>query len=596
MSEHATAAPRQERPGNDAGRLRWRRPAGRGLAAAGSGLWLTLAFAPVEWSLVAWVGLVPILFLGLRRRAHPFLLGVVFGAAHFVTSLYWLYPVFLAAPVGMALYCLLFPAVWLWACRALWQGLCYAPAEDVLPAAALPPARPTRVGEFLFAVGCAALWVATEWCRSWLLTGFPWNLIAVSQWEHIRLLRLTRFTGIYGLSFLIVLVNAGFFLFLHALRQRQVRPRRLRDVMPYPLATVVALVVLACWIPPAPWPQTDRAVRVAVVQGGLEQMRVPSEAQLQRAIDVYSRLTLEVVEREQPDLVVWPETALPMYMTDEHGQAGRLLRQILARTRTPMMLGTIEERPQPAPPADAADAVPASASFNSLVLFDGGGQRLEHFDKIHIVPFGEYLPLKELWPGPFRRWYRRVMARDLTPGREHTVIAFKGLRFAPAICYEDVFPEISRGGVLKGANALITITNDAWYAETAGAHQHMTHAVFRAAETCRPMLRAGNNACSCLIMPDGRIVGQLKDPRTGSPFYSGYHVYAVPVADDPPVTFYTRYGNVFAWFALALSATALLYCLYRFLVRKRWLHTRTMPPAAPAGDARDDAVADSDAG
>jgi apolipoprotein N-acyltransferase len=178
------------------------------------------------------------------------------------------------------------------------------------------------------------------------------------------------------------------------------------------------------------------------------------------------------------------------------------------------------------------------------MLLDAETKVLDHYDKIHRVPFGEYVPFSRYLPW-LVKWIG--MGRDLTPGTEHTVFDLpKGVRAGVNICFEDAFAGISRAFVQRGANVLVTITNDAWYAESSGSRQHLLQAVFRAAETRRPLLRSGNNSDTCLIMPDGSITNLLCNPDTGNPFYRGAGVYDVPVWADPPTTFYTRHGDLFA--------------------------------------------------
>ncbi len=164
------------------------------------------------------------------------------------------------------------------------------------------------------------------------------------------------------------------------------------------------------------------------------------------------------------------------------------------------------------------------------------------------------------------------MGRGLTRGREHTVFPFgEHARIGMNICYEDVFPEISRAAVLRGANVLMTITNDAWYWETAGSRQHTINAVFRAVETMRPFFRSGNNSDTCLVMPDGTIRDRVVDPATGNPFVRRAAVIEVPVYADPPITFYTRYGNLFAILCFLGMLGIASWCGYRSLHRRQRL-------------------------
>jgi apolipoprotein N-acyltransferase len=170
----------------------------------------------------------------------------------------------------------------------------------------------------------------------------------------------------------------------------------------------------------------------------------------------------------------------------------------------------------------------------------------------------------------YPKWFEKqlkkhhLFMRSLSTGKDYTIFTFKDARIGVNICYEDVFPEVSRGFALNGANALLTITNDAWYNKTSGSHQHMVHAVFRAVETGRPMLRNGNNSDTCLILPDGSVTDRLVAPD-GNPFFRGSKIYKLPLYNGQPNTFYVTNGNVFAWGLATISAAMLLYVAYRVL-------------------------------
>jgi apolipoprotein N-acyltransferase len=401
--------------------------------------------------------------------------------------------------------------------------------------------------------------VAAEWVRSWLFTGFPWNQLGTSQWQNGLLLPLTATTGIYGISFVIVTVNAAVFL-----RCYRPSPQFGESYRPAAAPTALAAALLAVAVGARllvpEQPAASGTLAVTAVQGNLPQARQSSEAQLDFAIDVYTDLTREAVRRDQPQLVVWPETAIPRSLL-YNDKCRAALEQLFAETGTPMLAGTIDYRYGPPPGEELRQ-------FNSAMLFAADGALVEFYDKIHIVPFGEFVPF-----GRFLPWLVDWigMGRGLTPGTEHTVFDLGEAQVGVNICYEDVFPEISAGHAAKGANILITITNDAWFGATAGSRQHLAHAVFRAVETGRPMLRNGNNSDTCLIHADGRIEGLLYG-ADGERFVRGAALYAVPIVIDPPLTLYSRTGNWFAGIATVLTALAALWCSQRWLQRKRRLY------------------------
>jgi len=527
-------------------------------AAAVSGLLLAGAFPDFDFSSLAWIALVPLLLVPPSRRVRVNLgTGLVFGLAFFLVSLFWLTTVTWIGWGLLSVVCALFPAVWYAAVAPWWSRVREAlenGAGGILP----------LVVRLTFPVMAGAWWTAMEWFRGHVFTGFPWNLLGVSQWMNPFLLGLVPFTGVYGLSFLAVLVNAA--LAAMALRWR----RRFLDGVPSGvpwegLAAAAAFAGAALLILHAPQAgPAARALRVAAVQGCLPQARQWTEQELDDALRVYDDLSRRALRMGRPDLIVWPETAVPAPLRYEEKYA-HMMADLIRDANAWFLIGTLDYRPPRTPESGSAET-DEPCVFNSVFLIDADGRIRAVYDKVHIVPFGEFVPFERLWPW-LGRWFG--LGRSLTPGREFTIFRLPGdVSAGVNICYEDVFPEISRRFVLRGAEVLFTLTNDAWYAESAGARQHLAHAVFRAAETRRPLLRAGNNSDTCLILPDGRITSLLLDPVTGDRFVRGVRIYRVPVYDNIPLTFYTRYGDVFAAGCILVALLHLAVSVTRLVRRK----------------------------
>jgi apolipoprotein N-acyltransferase len=528
----------------------WRRLVLRLFGAVASGLLLSMAFPPVEFPLFVFVALIPLLLIPqpptfLRRLG----LGWIFGFAYAVANFSWLNTIGFGAGFLMALAVACYPMLW----YALFGSLLHAWREerdDVRPNPGLGGLRsPLRqVGAVL--VG-AALWVGLEWLRSWLFTGFPWNFLGVALWQSPALLRVCPFTGVYGLSFLVAAVNLSLASRLHDFWRAYRTGRPAGRSWPFAVLIVLFLLLLSTRWLVSPLPAPDRTVSVLAVQGNIPQCREWSEEDFRTTLGIYTELTRAQAPAGAPDLVVWPETAVPAPLG--HPPYLAAVKELQEYTRTPLLLGTVDYRPV----SMEGDAEDDYLSFNSAILLDENAQPIDYYDKIHRVPFGEYVPFSRHLPW-LVDWIG--MGRDLTPGTEYTVFHLpKGVRAGVNICFEDAFPGISRAFVQRGANVLMTITNDAWYAESSGSRQHLIQAVFRAAETRRPLLRSGNNSDTCLILPDGRVTDLLSDPETGSPFYRGSRIYDVPVWDDPPVTFYTRHGDWFAILCALVSAGAIVW-------------------------------------
>lgn len=560
------------RPGNQVSQALRTSRLVRGFSAFLSGVLLSAAFPPLEWSWLAWIALVPLLVLGLSPCSSPWWIGYWYGLGHFLTTFAWLRKVFLPAPLALALACALFPALWLFLARLIHCNISVAEDDDLLPRTD-PGLNPSTLlngkRQCLFLLLLAFMWCAFEWVRSWLLSGLPWNLLGVSQWRNSALLPLSRLTGVYGLSFLIVSGNIAFYFVAVRIADRMkgiLGPR-----MTWPLVLFVGLVTVAVAMGrvyrisvPSDF------VRVAAIQGNIPQSRFASASRLDFALEVYTKMTRRIVNLGKPDLVVWPETAIPESLRT-HAPTAAAMVALFDEIRTPMIVGTIDYRYSP-----RADSNEPPRGFNSALMYDGAGNVVDWYDKVRLVPFGEFVPLEQYFPW-LTRWIG--MGRSLSPGRAATVLTFDGdRRFGVCICYEDIFPEITRQHVFAGANILLAITNDAWFGETSGSRQHLAHSVFRAVESCRPMLRNGNNSDTCLILPDGKILAILYDARGGR-FVRDARVYTVPVWQDLPVTFYTRHGNWFPVFGAVATLIAVLWCFFRYVSRKRRLYNLIHAPA-----------------
>jgi apolipoprotein N-acyltransferase len=541
---------------------RWWRLGG----ALASGLLLSAAYPPLELGGLAWVALVPLLLVPVPNGAWGrFFLGWLFGFAYFGVSFNWLNQVGLGLGQLLAAVCACFPGLWYWALAALTAPRVAETATRAPAGAAIGWRLGLReIGQMLAA---AIVWVGLEWARGWFLTGMPWNQLGVSQWRHLGLLRLTTVTGVYGISFLIVAANVTLWHLGRDLALRFCRGERRRIPWSVPaLALLMAGSLMFVHSVPRLGPP-DHYLQVAAVQGNIPQIRKWRPEQLTEALEVYTTLSRHIAQASKPDLIVWPETAVPAAIpyTPECQTA---LNALLQDLRTPFLLGSIDYQVLTTinPETDQADYL----VFNAVMLVTPDEGFRQKYYKTHPVPFGEYTPLEKMWP-----WLTRLigMGRSLTAGREFTVFDLDGQARAGAnLCFEDVFPNISREFVLNQANILMTLTNDAWYAKSAGSRQHMIHAVFRAVENARPLLRSGNNSDTCLILPDGQVTGLLYDPVTGNRFVRGVRTYAVPVWNQPGLTWYTRHGDRFA---AGCAVLAILLCLgpcYRWVRRKRALY------------------------
>jgi apolipoprotein N-acyltransferase len=309
----------------------------------------------------------------------------------------------------------------------------------------------------------------------------------------------------------------------------------------------VSAVALACarlgGRGPEAGDQGERARRPLVV--GLVQGNVPQDVKLDPAFVVGSlqrhvALTADAAERK-PDLVVWPEAATTFFFQD--GEAlSRAIREASDRAGAPIFFGSSAYEPGGGGPARAL------RYYNSAFLVRPDGRRDGRYDKIHLVPFGEYVPFRRLLPF-LSRVATGIASGDFTPGDQPVIFRIDGRRFGALICYEGIFPGLSRDLVNRGADLLVNITNDAWFGRSGAPGQHLQMAVFRAVEERAGLARAANTGISALIQPTGEITA-----RTG--LFTMTQITG-PVAPKLFRTFYARHGDVFAWACAALAAAGL---------------------------------------
>ena len=307
------------------------------VACAASGLLLTAAFPPLEWSWTAWFALVPMLVFGLGSTGRDRLAGgAAFGLAHCLTLFSWLNEIGFFAGFLLGAVVALFPAAW------------YVFVRPVVVRESPPGVSSTGCSGWLFellaVLFSAALWVALEWVRSWLFTGLPWGFAGVSQWQNLHLLPLTTLTGVYGLSFLIIAVNASLARVVLAAWRRS-WPCSLRGLAMF--AGVAVLSAAAPWVAdkvhPAPPAAESRVVRIGAVQGNIPQARGRADEMLPVALQAYDEVSRRLVREDSPDLLLWPETAVPAAL--RYNQAFADTVDALCRdTRTPLLLGSVDYR------------------------------------------------------------------------------------------------------------------------------------------------------------------------------------------------------------------------------------------------------------
>ena len=498
------------------------------LLALLSGALLALSFPKFGNPAFAWIALAPLLVAVSRRGVkgtRAFALGLVTGAVYFWGTLYWLVQTMttyggLATPVAalcalvLVAYLSLFPALFGWAHARL--GRTFGP------------------GAVLFA---PAVWVAGEMGRTYLLDGFPWELLGYSQSSILPIVQTASLVGVYGLSALIAFVSAAA---SYAALTRGARRWR-------PLA-ISATIVLACGIWGAARIRAQRLVnqgtpiKVAVLQGNIPQDEKWDPATRSAILNRYLEMTREAIGRGVK-FVIWPESATPLpYEQDVVG--GAAIRRLANEGKITLLIGS--DQVEPLLPTAAGKPV-QERYYNAAYLIEPSGATAAVYRKIHLVPFGEFVPFKRVlfFVGPLVD-----AVSDFTPGTEPLTLPVQGHRVSTAICYEVIYGSLIRAFVQRGSELLTTITNDAWYGRSSAAYQHWQQASLRAVEEGRYLARAANTGISGFIDPYGRILQQ------SNMFESAVLADDVRFLTDRTV--YSRIGDLIGWLSVALTGAALL--------------------------------------
>jgi apolipoprotein N-acyltransferase len=547
------------------------------LAAICSGVLYAACFAPFNLTWFCWIALTPLIaavwFSEAESRTswlRNLLLGYVAGLTFFWIVFFWLTTVTVLGWFVLEFYMAIYFALWAWFCGLL------RPRERKMGAAAgkwgrmLVQARSAAAREHspwvkstnnvLLALLLAAAWTALEWLRGWVFSGFGWNGLGVALHDNWPLIQIAEITGVAGLSFIVAFANVivlttAYRLFVEA-RTRVMRPH---FDFTFTMAGIVGVLVFGLRATQVSLPA--KPLRVAAVQSNVPQQQKFDPQFTRKIFDRFRRLS-EIALRSNPppDLLVWPESSMPgPVLLDQ--ESYKFVMDLAASAETDLLLGTIDEE--------------NGEVYNAALLVSDGGERVQLYRKVHLVPFGEYVPGRHTVP-LLAKIVGDQVPGDFQPGKEHTVFTLTNseVHVAPLICFEDTIGELTRQFVLPteispGANLLVDVTNDGWFQHSAGSHQHLANAIFRCVEIRRPMLRAANTGVTCFINRFGRVTQELRD-ETGSTFTEGVLTGEINVPTEGELTFYARHGELFA----KLCAVITLVAIGAAMVRRGWRRTQ----------------------
>jgi apolipoprotein N-acyltransferase len=512
-----------------------------GLAAL-TGLLYPLCFPDFGQGWLAWIVLLPLhLAIGGTATRRAFWLGWLAGLLGFAGVMFWVVTamhLYGKVPVAISYSLMLLLATYLGLFVALYTaGLAWL--RKSFPRYAL--------------LGAPFLWVTLEWLRTYLFSGLPWDLLGYSQYQWLPVIQVADHTGVYGISFLVVLVNVA----LTDVQQwslERFRPSsREMPAVPFPWptpATAVLALAVTLWYGQAHLKDSSStssasSIRIGLVQANIDQAHKWDAAYRRETLDRYQRLTEQAATNV--DLLIWPEAATPFLFEREPDYSREVLR-LVETHRAPLLFGSPALRHYP---------TGRPYLLNSAYLLAPDGTVRGRYDKQHLVPFGEYIPLKSSLLFFLDKLVEGI--GDFEAGTAATVLSVSDKpdmppavpaegsspRFGVVICYEVIFPNLVREFVAGGAEFMVTITNDAWFGASAAPFQHFGMVVLRAVENRRAFARAANTGISGFIDSQGRIL-------SATPIFEERAVTGV-ISTERTVTFYTSYGDVFAYACVIIT-------------------------------------------
>ncbi len=498
------------------------------------GFFLTASFPSMGTCRLAWIALVPMMILIKSPSCkNNFYVGFLTGFVHYITLIYWLtgtlgtygnVPIFFSIPLLILLSAYL----------AAYMGIF---------AAVLGWLRPSPVISIIF---FPALWVFLEYVRSFFFTGFPWELIGYSQFNNLNIIQISDIFGVYGVSFLVILSNLSVSLIILYFKGSSWYGQKIALKSAALPALVFVLILSGTWYYGKQrlktidkLSNTADSINIALIQGNIDQTIKWDKAYQQSTLEKYIRLS-QSVKKDNPDLIIWPETAAPFYI-QHNKELSTILMNGICDIGTDFIIGApsfmLENK--------------GIKYFNSAYLINKKGDIQGRYDKSHLVPFGEYIPFSKCFP-----FLNKIVegAGDFHHGRKGVVTHWNKCKLAILICYEIIFPQLAGAMSNNNASLIINITNDAWYGRSSAPFQHFSMAIFRAVENRRSLVRAANTGISGFVGPGGRVLAKTDI------FKKAAVTCQVPLMHDK--SFYSRYGYVLivACFGVVLIFSAL--CMY----------------------------------
>lgn len=494
-----------------------------------SAIFLVLSYPSFNLEFCAWFAFVPLFFaLQNKSKGKAFLFSYLAGIVFWFGIIYWLIHVTLIGLILLVAYLALYFGIF---------GLIISSTRS-------------HVHTFTRLLFIPSVWVLLEYLRSYLFTGFGWAFLGYSQYLNLPIIQIANITGVWGVSFLVMMVNVLIYSVMRyalcAMRKKEKKSLFFNYCLLPLLLLFLSLGYGFYKLRTTHDARRGRTLKISVIQPNIPQSIKWQESAKDEIWSQYLSLSRKAL-KDKPDLIIWPEAALPGTLQKDPYLKNNL-KALVRDIRIPLLLGAV--------------SLDGDNYYNRAILISKQGEFSQHYDKLRLVPFGEYIPLKRILP--FLETI--VPIGDFSAGKEYTVFAFNAKRIAQSaqrfsvlICFEDIFPQLSRRFVKEGAEFLINITNDAWFGNTSSPYQHLSASVFRAVENGVYLVRAANTGISAFITPEGRVCSLADNAGERQTFISGYMTKGIfPILKQNSL--YSQWGD---W--LILLCGMIVMCNFRKL-------------------------------
>lgn len=471
-----------------------------------SAILLSLAYPTTDYGFLAWFAVSGLIWvLQKPQRKHPFVLAYLAGIIFFAGTFYWFKHVTYVGATLIVFYLSVYFGIFGWAVGYF---------KD----------RPALFKVFVL----PCVWVVLEFIRGHLFTGFDWGSLGHSQYKNLPLIQIADITGVYGVSWIVMMVNVLISEYFSSKDNKNILKRSL-------IASffTTMLLLLCVYGYGALQLKNNRyaqeKIRVALIQPNIPQEVKWSADAWPLIMNKLTRLTREAAVA-QPDVILWPETSFPGFMGEDDELFGEL-QTFVREINIPLLFGAILSEDE--------------KYYNAVFLLKGDGTINGIYRKIHLVPFGEFIPLRKIFP--FLEGF--IPIDDFFRGREYTVFnlsAEKRSQFSAVVCFEDTVARLVRRFIPQGSGWLVNITNDAWFMDTKAPFLHWQSALFRAVENRKSLVRSANTGVSGFIDPWGRASNLVRDQRGKASYVEGVSVENVFINYEQ--TFYTKFGDIFTFF------------------------------------------------